>query len=106
MGLFPGRSFHYLRGQCHLLKIHHMKLKYIYFIIASVVIFSSCRKDFEEIDTNPQGFTTAGDGPLFNGIVQSLLPTWNEQFYVNNEILYAQTQQAALTKATWGNFTQ
>lgn len=83
-----------------------MKLKYICFIIASVVIFSSCRKDFEEIDTNPQGFTTAGDGPLFNGIVQSLLPTWNEQFYINNEILYAQTQQAALTKAAWGNYTQ
>lgn len=65
----------------------------------------SCRKDFEEIDTNPQGFTTASDGALFNGIVQSLMPTWNEQFYINNEILYAQTQQAALTSAAWGNYT-
>ncbi len=83
-----------------------MKLQYFIFILITVALLGSCRKDFEEIDTNPQGFTTAGDGPLFNGIVQSLLPTWNEQFYVNNEILYAQTQQAALTKAAWGNYTQ
>lgn len=73
--------------------------------MATVALFTSCRKDFDEIDTNPQGFTTAGDGPLFNGIIRSLLPTWNEQFYINNEILYAQTQQAALTKAAWGNYT-
>lgn len=82
-----------------------MKLRYILFIMATVALFTSCRKDFDEIDTNPQGFTTAGDGPLFNGIIRSLLPTWNEQFYINNEILYAQTQQAALTKAAWGNYT-
>lgn len=82
-----------------------MKLRYILFILACITILGSCRKDFDEIDTNPQGFTTAGDGPLFNGIIKSLLPTWNEQFYINNEILYAQTQQAALTKAAWGNFT-
>lgn len=82
-----------------------MKLRYIFFIMATVALFTSCRKDFDEIDTNPQGFTTAGDGPLFNGIIRSLLPTWNEQFYINNEILYAQTQQAALTKTAWGNYT-
>lgn len=82
-----------------------MKFRYILFILATVALLSSCRKDFDEIDTNPQGFTTAGDGPLFNGIIKSLLPTWNEQFYISNEILYARTQQAALTKAAWGNFT-
>lgn len=86
-------------------KTNRMKLRYILFIMATVALFTSCRKDFDEIDTNPQGFTTAGDGPLFNGIIRSLLPTWNEQFYINNEILYAQTQQAALTKAAWGNYT-
>ncbi|MBW6491991.1 MAG: SusD/RagB family nutrient-binding outer membrane lipoprotein [Lentimicrobium sp.] len=82
-----------------------MKSKYILLLFSFAIIFSSCRKDFEEIDTNPQGFTTASDGSLFNGIIQSLMLTWNEQFYINNEILYAQTQQAALTSAAWGNYT-
>jgi len=74
-------------------------------IVLLVVMLVSCRKDFEEIDTNPQGFSTASDGSLFNGIIESMLPTGNEQFYVNNEILYKQTQQAALTKSAWGNYT-
>lgn len=82
-----------------------MKIKYIFLLLCVAVTFSSCRKDFEEIDTNPQGFTTASDGSLFNGVIQSLMLTWNEQFYINNEILYAQTQQAALTSAAWGNYT-
>lgn len=78
-------------------------------IILSLIIFStivlSCKKDFEQIDTNPQSFTTASDGSLFNGVIQTLLPGGDEQFYVNNEILYKQTQQAALTQAAWGNYT-
>lgn len=82
-----------------------MKIKYIFLLLSIAMIFSSCRKDFEEIDTNPQGFTTASDGSLFNGVIQSLMLTWNEQFYINNEILYAQTQQAALTSSAWGNYT-
>jgi len=82
-----------------------MKIAGILPLILLIAIVSACRKDFEEIDTNPQGFTTASDGSLFNGIIQSLLPTGNEQFYVNNEILYKQTQQAALTQSAWGNYT-
>ncbi|MHC1775457.1 MAG: SusD/RagB family nutrient-binding outer membrane lipoprotein [Lentimicrobium sp.] len=82
-----------------------MKIKHILTILIALALFSSCRKDFEEIDTNPEGFTTATDGSLFNGIIQSLMLSGNEQFYINNEILYAQTQQAALTQAAWGNFT-
>lgn len=82
-----------------------MKIKLIPAILIAIALFTSCRKDFDEIDTNPEGFTTATDGSLFNGIIQSLMLTGNEQFYINNEILYAQTQQAALTKAAWGNFT-
>lgn len=82
-----------------------MKIKYILIIFSLALVFSSCRKDFEEIDTNPQGFTTATDGSLFNGIIQTLMPTWNEQFYINNEILYPQTQLAALTSKAWGNYT-
>jgi len=72
-------------------------------LLAAVLI--SCEKDFVELNKDPHGFTTASDGSLFNGIIQSLQLGWSEQFYVNNEILYKQTQQAALTKEAWGNFT-
>ena len=65
----------------------------------------SCRKNFEEINTDPSSFTTASDGSLFNGVISSLQPGWNEQFYIHNEIFYKQTQLAALTKEGWGNFT-
>lgn len=82
-----------------------MKIKHILITLIVLGLITSCRKDFEEIDTNPEGFTTATDGSLFNGIIQSLMLSGNEQFYINNEILYAQTQQAALTKAAWGNYT-
>ena len=70
-----------------------------------ILFFSSCTKDFEEINTDPHGFTTASDGSLFNGIIESLVLTGNEQFYINNEILYKQSQLAALTKNAWGNYT-
>jgi len=76
------------------------------FIISLAVLISfnlSCTKDFEEINTDPNGFTTASDGSLFNGVIQSLSPTWNEQFYIHNEIYYKQTQLAALTAEAWGN---
>jgi hypothetical protein len=74
-------------------------------IIALAVLSNSCTKDFEEINTNPYGFTTASDGSLFNGIIQSLVLTGNEQFYINNEILYKQAELAGLTRQAWGNFT-
>jgi hypothetical protein len=84
-----------------------MNLKYIsagLFLIL-ILVQVSCKKDFEEINTNPNNFTTASDGALFNEVISSLQLGWNEQFYVNNEILYKQTQQAALTKEAWGNFS-
>ena len=74
-------------------------------VVLISLIFSSCTKDFDEINTDPTAFTTASDGSLFNGIIQSLILTGNEQFYINNEILYKQTQLAALTKEEWGNYT-
>jgi len=87
------------------------KLLYLSTILFSLLL-SSCEidlddvnKDLEDINDNPHGFTTASTGSLFNGVVQSMIPTWDEQFYINNEILYKQTQLAALTKDAWGNFT-
>ncbi len=74
------------------------------FVVASL-LFSSCTKDFDEINTEPDAITTASNGSLFNAIVFSMILTGNEQFYINNEILYKQTQLAALTKAEWGNYS-
>lgn len=54
---------------------------------------------------NPNGFTTASDGSLLNGIIESLIYNGNEQMYIQNEILYKQTQQAALTSNAWGTYT-
>lgn len=79
-------------------------LLYFAFFLGLILLFS-CKKDFEELNTNPAYFTTASSGSLFNGVIHSLPLTGNEQFYVNNEILYKQTQLAALTNAAWGNFT-
>ncbi len=65
-----------------------MRLKTILSLIILAVVLVSCIKDFDTINTNPQGFTNATDGALFNGVIKSLLPGWNEQFYINNEVLY------------------
>ena len=84
-----------------------MKGTYKPTVLLLILLFSlaACRKNFEEINTDPNSFTTASDGSLFNEVVSSLQLGWNEQFYINNEILYKQTQLAALTKEEWGNFT-
>lgn len=73
--------------------------------IVGLLLLNSCTKDFDEINSNPASFTTASDGSLFNQSVNSLKLGWNEQFYIHNEILYKQTQMAALYKEAWGNST-
>ncbi len=80
-------------------------IKYISILILTLGILASCTKDFEEINTNPHGFTNASDGSLYNGVIQRLAPKGNELFYINSEILYKQTQLLSLTRAAWGNFT-
>jgi len=83
-----------------------MKTKiYLSILIISIFLTSSCDKGYEEMNKNPLGFTTASDGSLFNNILSSLRLGWDEQFYINNEILYKQTQLASLTKEEWGNST-
>ncbi len=74
-------------------------------VLLIVVMLVSCDDDFVEINTNPHGFTTASDGSLFNSVIKSLQPGWDEQLYIWNEILYKQSQLAGLTKEAWGNFT-
>ena len=70
-----------------------------------ILILTSCKKDFEEINKNPNGFTSASDGSLFNAAVSSLKSGWNEQLYVNNSVLYKETQQASLSQVRWNNYT-
>ena len=78
---------------------------FLLLILISVLINVSCKKDFEQINTNPQAFTTASDGSLFNSVISSCVYGWNEEFYVNEEKLYPQTQLAALFKQAWENTT-
>lgn len=78
---------------------------FLVLILLSVILNISCTKDFEDTNKNPASFTTASDGSLLNDVISSLQLGWNEQFYINNEILYKQTQMASLFKEAWGNST-
>ncbi|MBQ8222767.1 MAG: SusD/RagB family nutrient-binding outer membrane lipoprotein [Bacteroidales bacterium] len=71
--------------------------------IACSVFFGSCTKGFEEMNKNPMSPTGTDIGPLFNGVVSSLCWTWDEQFYLNNEIFYPESELGALTTEGWGN---
>ncbi|OFY05644.1 MAG: hypothetical protein A2W94_00580 [Bacteroidetes bacterium GWE2_42_42] len=98
----------FIRNQSQILisKSSEMKTKiyYILFLFIMVAMNTSCTKDFEEINTPIDLYTTASDGSLFLGIQHSLIRPSNELFYVNNEVLYKQTQMGALTKEAWGNY--
>lgn len=83
--------------------IKNNTLKYIFFF--SLLFTASCKKDFETINQDPNGFTTASDGSLFNAVVKSLQSGWNEQLYVNVSVLYKQTQLTALPQVRWNNYS-
>ena len=68
--------------------------------------FSSCEKDFEEINKDPFNPTSTDIGPLFNSVIQSLTLGGNEQLFVYNEFLYKITQQAALTASSLQNLAR
>lgn len=78
-------------------------------LLASTVIlafaFGSCTKGFEEMNKNPMSPTGTDIGPLFNGVVSSLTWTWDEQFYLNNEIFYPESELGALISESWGNYS-
>lgn len=74
-------------------------------VLTFLVLMVSCTKDFEEINKNPFKPTQTDIGPLFNNVISSLQLGWNEQFYVHNEVLYKQTQLAALTAEAWSNLS-
>lgn len=49
---------------------------------------------------SPTGTTVEA---LFNGVISSLQQSMNEQFYLQNEIWYPETELGALTSEAWGN---
>lgn len=83
-----------------------MKKQAIFFILIFSLLFTvSCKKDFEEINKKPDGFSTASDGSLFNYTISSLQTGWNEQLYVNNEVIYKATELASVPFIRWGNYS-
>ncbi len=79
-----------------------MKVKKTAIFLLLLTTFS-CRKDFEEINTNPFNPTQTSMEALFNGVLSSLQLGWSEQFYLHNETLYDLTQQGALIAHAWPN---
>ena len=73
--------------------------------LVGILFFASCTKKFEEMNKNKMNPTGTDIGPLFNGVVSSLVWTWDEQFYLNNEIFYPETELGALTSESWGNYS-
>ncbi len=83
----------------------YIQVALIGMIAGTILGFHSCTKDFEEINKNPFSPTETDIGPLFNTVVSSLKLGWNEQFYIHNEVLYKQSQLAALTAEAWSNLS-
>lgn len=81
--------------------------------IAVLLLFSSCKKNFESINTPPKDATIATTPEVFNMIVSSLPLTAGEQSVFNSWI-YPITQQAIVTsgaypydnakEAVWSNY--
>ena len=77
--------------------------KVILIACATVLVFASCTKNFEEMNQDPFSPTGTTIEALFNGVVSSLQQSMNEQFYLQNEIWYPETELGALTSESWGN---
>jgi len=85
-----------------------MNYKSIIYLLCllSLISFYACEKDFEEINRDPFNPTQTEIGPLFNGVVESLTLSGDEQLFVYNEFLYKITQQAALTASSLQNLAR
>ena len=77
--------------------------RYILIICAATLAFASCTKGFEEMNQDPFSPTGTTIEALFNGVVSSMQQSMNEQFYLQNEIWYPETELGALTSEAWGN---
>jgi len=79
-------------------------IKYIALFIL-LITFSACDKNFDDINQNPFEPTETSIGALFNTVIASLRMSNEEQLYINNETLYAITQQAALSRSSFPAFS-
>ena len=77
--------------------------KSIFVISAVALLLASCTKNFEDMNQDPFSPTGTTIEALFNGVVSSLQQSMNEQFYLQNEIWYPETELGALTSESWGN---
>ena len=75
----------------------------IFLIISTALLLASCTKNFEEMNQDPFSPTGTTIEALFNGVVSSMQQSMNEQFYLQNEIWYPETELGALTSEAWGN---
>ena len=78
-------------------------MKKCFYIICAVLALASCTKGFEDMNEDPFSPTGTTIEALFNGVVGSLQQSMNEQFYLQNEIWYPETELGALTSESWGN---
>src|SRR5689334_7788571 len=69
-------------------------------ILLTVFLLGSCTKNFEAINTPPEGATDAATPAVFNAIVSSL-PMSSGQYSVMNAWMYAITQQAIITGGSY-----
>ena len=76
----------------------------ILIICMATLAFASCTKGFEEMNKDPFSPPGTTIEALFNGVVGSLQQSMNEQFYLQNEIWYPETELGALTSESWGNY--
>ena len=78
-------------------------MKRFIIIMSAALVLASCTKGFEEMNQDPFSPTGTTIEALFNGVVSSLQQSMNEQFYLQNEIWYPETELGALTSESWGN---
>ena len=78
-------------------------MKKLLYILLFGLLITSCTKDFEEMNQNPFSPTGTTTEALFNGVVKAMQQNMNEQFYLQNEIWYPETELGALTSDAWGN---
>ena len=71
--------------------------------MTTALSLTSCTKSFEEMNQNPFMPTGTTNEALFNGVVKAMQQNMNEQFYLQNEIWYPETELGALISDAWGN---
>ena len=76
---------------------------FLFAMTFSGLFFTACTKGFDDMNQNPFSPPETTVEALFNGVVSSLQQSMNEQFYLQNEIWYPETELGALTSESWGN---